>query len=401
MQSALVTLTVLILIVTLGLLKTSEQFITPVIVYCTMKHNHEQWLQVKGDNMWAVRQLTPDGYRMVATNQLSQLGDAQTLYVADPLDAERFNKRIVGYSPTGYFVTIANPTKAFNMDCSYNLGGKRIGYFDITDLYFIKALAYGYRMSMKSFMVSQLDVATSPNLSTLLQSDLDIIITFVIPGSPFYQWLQTQKDVSLMGFRNIDIDRVRLSYPYIITNPEMTLKKVFVSEGSSFLVMDREKSQVLPGMQAPLIELQPGTETFIDQLEITPDSINPDYRCYGDANIDIKPLCSSAYDVMGMPKRKPTTWDIPCTQDTDCPFFQANNKYPNNRGGCLKDGLCEFPVGIRRVSYRLYKDKPFCYGCDNPMDENCCDKTADFAFANDYNDRKAAGLPTSIAKLTL
>jgi hypothetical protein len=208
--------------------------------------------------------------------------------------------------------------------------------------------------------------------------------------------------VSLMGFQHVDTHRISLTYPFVSVDPDLKVKKVFVTnQGSRMMIMDRENTSILPAMRMPLLELVSAaeTETFIDGLEISPDVLNPYYRCYGDADIDIKGLCNSPYDVMGLPKRRPNTWDIPCQQDSDCPFFQANKRYPNTRGGCMNDGLCEFPVGVRRVSYRRYSDTPFCYGCKNPMDKTCCDKTADYAFKDDLADRQAAGLDTGIAKI--
>jgi hypothetical protein len=105
-------------------------------------------------------------------------------------------------------------------------------------------------------------------------------------------------------------------------------------------------------------------------------------------------------------------WDRSCTEDKECPFFQANKNYPNNRGGCIKEigsdeGHCELPVNMSRIGFRHYgKEKPICYNCQK--DENrecvgfncnqCCDLqtdkdkypnlvTPDFAFTNDKNDR--------------
>ena len=105
-------------------------------------------------------------------------------------------------------------------------------------------------------------------------------------------------------------------------------------------------------------------------------------------------------------------WDRSCTEDKECPFFQANKNYPNNRGGCIKEigseeGHCELPVNMSRIGFRHYgKEKPICYNCQK--DENrecvgfncnqCCDQqtnkdkypnlvTPDFAFTNDKNDR--------------
>jgi len=62
--------------------------------------------------------------------------------------------------------------------------------------------------------------------------------------------------------------------------------------------------------------------------------------------------------------RKLGVWDKECKIDQDCPFFKANKNYPNNFGGC-KNGVCELPVGMKKIGYRHYtKDKPLCYNCN-------------------------------------
>jgi hypothetical protein len=138
-------------------------------------------------------------------------------------------------------------------------------------------------------------------------------------------------------------------------------------------------------------------ETFITRLQLPDTYLDPTYSCYGDITENIKALCDSSYDIYGNPKTRNTTWDHPCIVDSDCPYFQANKNYPNTRGGCMDSGVCELPIGVKRVSYRQYDDKdinaPFCYGCD-AYDTTCCSKkkNPDYAFANDTNDRVNADL---------
>ncbi len=80
------------------------------------------------------------------------------------------------------------------------------------------------------------------------------------------------------------------------------------------------------------------------------------------------------------------TWDRPCVSHADCPFFQANRRYPNYRGGCLA-GFCEMPVGVTRVGYRKHTGSPYCHGCSNADD--CCAGQAvpDVAFPLDQVER--------------
>lgn len=80
------------------------------------------------------------------------------------------------------------------------------------------------------------------------------------------------------------------------------------------------------------------------------------------------------------------TWDRPCEQNIECPFYQKNKLYKNYRGGCI-DGSCEMPVGVIRRGFRSYdrSTSPICYDCplDNPT---CCDQQdlPNYVFSLDY-----------------
>jgi len=94
-------------------------------------------------------------------------------------------------------------------------------------------------------------------------------------------------------------------------------------------------------------------------------------------------------------------WDTRCRNDYDCPFFgnKGNKNYPNNRGGCSKDGYCELPLNMKSISYRKYDKssvyKPLCHNCPEIKNcigqrcNQCCDmqENPDYAFNNDTSDR--------------
>ena len=94
-------------------------------------------------------------------------------------------------------------------------------------------------------------------------------------------------------------------------------------------------------------------------------------------------------------------WDTQCRFDTDCPFFGSNGNlnYTNKRGGCMKDGYCELPLGMVRIGYKLFrkdkKYKPLCHNCKVTKEclgedcSRCCDsqKNKDYAFENDMIQR--------------
>ena len=115
------------------------------------------------------------------------------------------------------------------------------------------------------------------------------------------------------------------------------------------------------------------------------------YKCYGDPYIANQGLCNSPLDEIGSIKRERTYWDRPCEVNEECPFYQKNTTYPNYRGGC-NDGYCEMPVGVKRLSWRLYDKStmPVCHGCP-PSNLKCCDeKNKNYVFELDSHERSAA-----------
>jgi hypothetical protein len=77
-----------------------------------------------------------------------------------------------------------------------------------------------------------------------------------------------------------------------------------------------------------------------------------------------KERCLAVFDEYGRSKSK-GIWDAPCINDNQCPFFKANNNYPNVRGQCRDDGTCEMPIGVTRIGYRQYDKRtaPLCHNC--------------------------------------
>jgi hypothetical protein len=72
-------------------------------------------------------------------------------------------------------------------------------------------------------------------------------------------------------------------------------------------------------------------------------------------------------------------WDSRCVENEECPFYLKNKNYPNTRGGCI-NGYCEFPIGLKRISYTKYYDVinennyPRCEGCADTDNIFCCDE---------------------------
>lgn len=99
-------------------------------------------------------------------------------------------------------------------------------------------------------------------------------------------------------------------------------------------------------------------------------------------------------------------WDTTPQLDEECPYFQANNNYPNSFGS-LKLHKCQLPQNMQIIGNRFYslkpEYKPLCYNCkSNTINKGtlgfCCDEqsnktkypnliTPDFAFPDDKSQR--------------
>ena len=91
-----------------------------------------------------------------------------------------------------------------------------------------------------------------------------------------------------------------------------------------------------------------------------------------------------------------------CRKDTDCPYYKSNQNYPNNFGGCdKKTGRCQFPIGIKPLTFILPKNpqQAKCGNCRIEDGGECCIKqlnrslypklaSPDYRFTNDINERK-------------
>ena len=347
---------------------------------------------------------------------ISQIGVIVNSYelaqIKTQLNYKKFN------SKKGYFIAFTTPQKAMDFTCSIDLVNKNIGYFGYTDEVFIDAILNGHRIdiySVKKTFIKQQDIS----VLNAYMNNIDICITYIIPGSDFHKTLLKQR-ITFMGFSDMDIARVQLFYPGITMTNSINITNTFLDlpppndvSNNTATVTQKENITNLPTMILTMLlftptkienftnydsQLKPETpETFITRLKLPDTYLDPTYSCYGDITENIKALCDSPYDIYGKPKTRNTTWDHPCIVDSDCPYFQANKNYPNTRGGCMDSGVCELPIGVKRVSYRKYDDKdinaPFCYGCD-AYDTTCCSKKKypDYAFVNDTNDRVSVDL---------
>lgn len=376
------------------------------LIYSSNKLNDTEWID-KNQNVEnvSIEQLL-NLYSLVANNSPLKILSQPTIHVvADPLDYDTYlsnsltsdsltSNTIINESPTGYFVVLAHPIHAFKWNCSFDLQSRIVGYFDISDLYFIKALIYGYKQNLATVTFKKLNYSDINNLADMLKSNqIDIVITYIIPNSQFFLNIQLQ-NIAILGFENLNINRIRVTYPYITDNGNRIPDTFKLATGSQVRMQVKNNTDIIPAMKKKLVNIKnpignhSSVELFDNEISVLNDDYtDKNYRCYGNPDIISKGLCESPVDLIGLPKKSPTKWDKPCKKDDDCPFYNSTKR----RGGCDNlTGFCEMPVGAKRIAYRFYSGEPFCYDCNND----------DYVFNNDFEYRKTNNLITSPVKIT-
>lgn len=376
-------LTALCVIVVLSLQKCKDNFQGGELIATSQRLNFEN----KFSNMVTIR---PDEWnfvlhRLVTSQPLSGYGNP-TKIILDPID---YLENASYYESTqldeGYFLIFTSPEKKDDFKCGFDFNGKTVGYFDNCEKKFIDTLTYGYRNVAKTVAIP---IEKITDLKTVWDK-VDAMVIYTMPKSPLATLIEGQNLV-LLDVGDISIDRLQFTNPYLIST--------FVSKNQLFSVnnkIDIVKETITALKMSLVLATLVSKETFISRLELSPEFTDPSYVCVGDETVTSKALCNSAFDIYGDPKA-PTFADKPCAKNEDCPFYKANKRYPNERGGCMS-GKCEMPVGVKRIGYTQYFDRgqhaPFCYGC---TDLDCCQtqKVPDYAFSNDKDDRRANGLKT-------
>ena len=134
-------------------------------------------------------------------------------------------------------------------------------------------------------------------------------------------------------------------------------------------------------------------KTYLERQQMTSPTDtrikNPDkpteYLCYGSTG-RTQVECELDNDT-NFGKKPRGVWDKTCQTNKECPFFKSNKNYTNTFGGC-NEGICEMPIGIRRLGNRYYD-------VDSIKDADCyngdCSKQLkpDYRFINDIWVRKA------------
>lgn len=331
------------------------------------------------------------------------------------------------YDIKGYFVYIS-VKKLKPYECSWDLENKIIGYTNISDYYFINAIIKGHRIDITTITL----IRISPNdlinnMNVFITKKLDCLITYVIPDSKYVTILENN-NLFVTGFKDMDINRVRAFYPFV-NYDYIDLKTLFPKKLMALSTYtdnddyNANKKILIPSMNYIIlynipIVLTDGEENFkniehfITRVDLSKDAYDPKYFCYGNDNINNKFQCNSPYDVDNSIKKTYNFWDKICTLNEDCPFY---NKI-TNKGGCKiididKDpnitnlrGYCEFPVGIKKIGFTKYSNEgnfaPFCYGCENSEDLDCCNKQSipDYVYPNDFEERSKNNKDTIVSK---
>jgi len=340
------------------------------------------------------------------STSISILMDLPTLFKLKGNDTKGLER-----GPSGYIIALVDAKKNTAWkDCSHNIVGKRIGCMTYTELNIIECIARGYRIPKGEYQTEIIPLTKWDSLEELAKTKYDFIVAFMIPDTPMHSLLR-RSALPVRGFSTLDIDRIRLFYPYADL-VELNLMNLFPPSNETSTSTKTDITNVLTIQEgvwrkggAPLLAsttVANGREGFITRLFVDPENKDANFRCYGDPRASSKEACNSNYDALGNDRQVTTEWDKPCTTNEECPFYRANKNYVNERGKCTSDGTCELPVGVNRLSSRKYSTtfpySPFCYSCDNPLNPLCCvgqDKP-DYAFPKDAGERDAAGLQTVI-----
>lgn len=251
-----------------------------------------------------------------------------------------------------YFFYISKSPKLY---CTHNIHDRIVGYISDIDKQFINAISKSYRIKPRKL------VKLNPKIP--LFNNVDFGIISVSKPSNIYDVI-TNFDLFIYSFDLIDIDRIKLFMKNI---------KVIEKDIKTFWPNNNkiENSNTLLYIN--------NIENFITRLKRDPEIEDINYHCYNDKTNLNKQLCNMKYDPYGNLKQIQTIWDKPCTTNQECPFYGKNKQYQIDRGKCI-DGYCEFPIGVKRLSYRKYDDsgivnKPFCHNTDE------CNSDSDYVFA--------------------
>ena len=321
------------------------------------------------------------------------------------------NTATVSNYKEGIFVCLSHKVLADN-DCIWDLKNKVVAYLFMSDYLFIQALIKGYNLDINDVYIRKITYLDFQNTEKMF----DYLFTYMVMDSDYMNFICGQR-YYINGIKDVDIHRIKAYYPFIKENYN-TVKYYYGKSKEANGIDDKNKNDIyvssvkslLPIMSYAIVS---SFENFITRLEMPDDYVEAVkeayytsdkkqggsggyYGCYGNSEITSKFECDSYYNIDGTSKTYYSLWDKRCVADTECPYYKSNTKYPNNRGGCINGGFCEFPVGVKRLGYTKYSDT-------NPNTPLYYDKAdtgkPDYVFENDFNERVKYKLNTIISLL--
>ena len=331
------------------------------------------------------------------------------------------NKAETSNYKEGIFVCVSNNVIR-EEDCAWKLYGKVVAYLYMSDYLFIQALIKGYNLDINNIYLKRIKLDDLKNTEKIF----DYLFTYMVFDSEYMNFICNQR-YYVNGMKDVDINRIKAYYPFINENYN-TVKNYYSKLKETIKSSDDNESNksdkntndiyissvssLLPIMRYNIVS---SVENFITRLEMPEDYLdavkedyyNTDknnkgsgfYGCYGNSEIKNKFECDSYYNIDGTPKTYYSLWDKKCVANEECPYYKSNSNYLNNRGGCINNGFCEFPVGVKRLGFTKYTDtglnKPLCYNCNDEEQP----KKPDHVFENDFNDRVKNNLNTIISLL--
>jgi hypothetical protein len=302
----------------------------------------------------------------------------------------------------------------------------------MSDYLFIQALIKGYNIDINDVYIKKITFMDFANTNKIF----DFLFTYMVIDSEYMNFICGQR-YYINGIKDVDIHRLKAYYPFIKENYNTVeyyyknSKKANIDLEDLLNKDDRDNNNVYVSSVKSLLPIMSynivsSVENFITRLEMPDDYLETAkedyyasdkktgtsggyYGCYGNSEIKGKFECDSYYNIDGTPKTYYSLWDKRCVANEECPYYKANANYPNNRGGCINGGFCEFPVGVKRLGFTKYSDKnlnkPLCYNC-NDEDAGAdakgnadAKKKPDYVFENDFNERVKHNLNTIITLL--
>ena len=330
------------------------------------------------------------------------------------------NKAETSNYKEGIFVCISNNVMR-EEDCVWKLEGKVVAYLYMSDYLFLQALIKGYNLDSNNIYFKRIKLDDLKNPEKIF----DYLFTYMVLGSEYLNYICNQR-YYVNGMKDVDINRIKAYYPFINENYN-TVKYYYNKINEAKDANDEKKTNdiylstvnsLLPIMRYNIVS---SVENFITRLEMPADYLEAVkesyyktdkntmggsgsgssgfYGCYGNSEVNNKFECDSYYNIDGTPKTYYSLWDKKCVANDECPYYKSNSNYLNNRGGCINNGFCEFPVGVKRLGFTKYTDtdlnKPLCYNCEDKE----IPKKPDYVFENDFNDRVKYNLNTIISLL--